>query len=479
MPANSLADFLEELERAGELARVSAEVDPELEAAAIAERVAKSGGPAVFFERLKGHHPPLVTNLLGTESRLSRALGVGSLEELADRLALEAAPAAGWLERIKSGLPFASAKESTKTVRSGVCQQVVKLGRDVDLAEWPALRYWPLEKRRSITAGLLVTHDPESGNRRFESVTLEIVDRAKLAVCWRRYDAGLRHGEAYRLRGEPMPVAIWIGADPALAVVAAAPLPAEADSFDFAALLRRRPLELVKCRSHDLLVPAEAEIVIEGLVDSEEPLVQCGPLGQADGRYRLPGEAWPLEVSAVTHRTNPVFAASVPAAAPSETGVIGRAIERLWLPLVKQAVPELVEYALVGEAGPYNLAVLSIRKTFPGQARKAAGAFWGLDAFMFVKLVVVVDGDVDVRDYSTVLLAAMTNASAGRDVFFQAGPPHPLDALAAAGGQLMGIDATTKLPEEHAGDWPQRLAMSQEAVDLIRGRWSEYGLPKC
>jgi 4-hydroxy-3-polyprenylbenzoate decarboxylase len=479
MAANSLADFLEELEEAGELARVAAEVDAELEAAAASLRAAKAAGPAILFERVRGHHAPLVTNLLGAESRLCRALGVGSLEELADRLAPEAAPAAGWLERIKSGLPFASAKESTKTVRSGVCQQVVKLGRDVDLAEWPALRCWPLEKRRSITAGLLLTHDPEHGNRRFESVALEIVDRAKLAVGWRRYDAGLRHWEIYRRRGERMPVAVWIGADPALAVVAAAPLPAEADSFDFAALLRRRPLELVKCRSHELEVPAEAEIVIEGFIDPEARPEACGPLGQADGRYHLPGQTWPLEVSAVTHRSNPVFAAAVPSAPPSEAGVIARAIERLWLPLVKQAVPELVGYTLVQEAGPYNLAVLSIRKTFPGQARKAAGAFWGLDAFMFVKVVVVVDADIDVRDYSKALLAAATNAAPGRDVFFQAGPPHPTGALSAAGGQLMGIDATAKLPEEHAGAWPERLAMSPEAVDQVRGRWSEYGLPKC
>ena len=476
MPANSLADFLEELERAGELARVSVEVDPELEAAAITDRIAKSNGPAVFFERLKGHHPPLITNLFGTESRLCRALGVGSLEELADRLAPEAAPAAGWLERIKSGLPFAATKEPTKTVRSGACQQVVKLGRDVDLAEWPALRCWPLEKRRSITAGLLLTQDPEIGVRKFEAVGLEIVERAKLAVCWRRYDAGLRHWEAYRRRGERMPVAIWIGADPALAVVAAAPLPAEADSFDFAALLRRRPLELVKCRAHELEVPAEAEIVIEGFVDPEEQSLACGPCGQADGRYRPPSEAWPLAVTAVTHRTNPVFAARVPAAPPSEAGVIGRATERLWLPLVKQSVPELADYALVEEAGPHNLAVLAIRKTFPGQARKAAGAFWGLDAYMFVKLVVVVDADIDVRDHRRVLLAAAANAAPGRDVFFQSGPPRPDDPLSAGGNQLMGIDATIKLPGEQAENQSEKLAMNQETVDLIRSRWSEYGL---
>ncbi len=272
MPANSLPDFLEELEQAGELARIAVEVDAELEAAAITEQVAKAGGPALFFERVKGHHPPLVTNLLGSHSRLCRALGVGSLDELADRLAPEAPASAGWLERIKSHSPLTvAAKGPTKTIRSGVCQQVVKLGRDVNLLEWPALRCWPLEPRRSITAGLLLTQDPENGDRKLESVPLEIVDRTRLAIGWRRYHAGLRHLEQHRRRGDRMPVAVWIGADPALAVAAAAPLPADADSFAFAALLRRRPLDLVKCRLHELEVPAEAELVIEGFVDPEAP----------------------------------------------------------------------------------------------------------------------------------------------------------------------------------------------------------------
>lgn len=478
MPANSLPDFLEELERAGELKRVAVEVDPDLELAAIADRVAKEHGPALLFERVKGRHPPVVANLLGTESRLCRALGVDSLEELADRLAPETAPAPGWLERIKAASPFAAAAhQATKTLRSGVCQQVVKLGRDVNLAEWPALRSWPLEPRPSITAGLLLSQDPDNGDRKLEAVPLEIVDRAKLAVCWRRYDADLRHWEAYRRRGERVPLAVWLGADPALAVAAAAPLPAETDSYAFAAMLRRRPIDLVKCRSHDLEVPAEAEIVIEGFIDPETPPLASGPFGQSDGRYSLPGEAWLLEVAAVTHRTNPVFVAAVPAGPPSEASVIGRAIERLWLPLVKQAVPELVDYALVEQAGPHNLAVLSIRKTFPGQVRKAASGFWGLEAFMFVKLVVVVDSDVDVRDYPKVLLAAATNAAGGRDVFFHAGPPHPFDRVPLGGDRQLGIDATAKLPEEHAGPWPEKLAISPQAVDLIQGRWSEYGLP--
>jgi 4-hydroxy-3-polyprenylbenzoate decarboxylase len=480
MPANSLPDFLEELEQAGELARIAVEVHAELEAAAITEQVAKAGGPALFLERIKGQHPPLVTNLLGSHSRLCRALGVGSLDELSDLLAPEAPASAGWLERIKSHSPLtAAAKGPTKTVRSGVCQQVVKLGRDVNLLEWPALRCWALEPRRSITAGLLLTQDPENGDRKLETVPLEIVDRTRLAVCWRRYHAGLRHLEQYRRRGDRMPVAVWVGADPALAVVAAAPLPADADSFAFAALLRRRPLELVKCRSHDLEVPAEAELVIEGFIDPEAPRLASGPWGQADGRYSVPGEAWLLEVSTVTHRTNPVFVATVPAAPPSEASVIDRAIERLWLPLVKQAVPELVDYALIDQAGPQKLAVLSIHKSFPGQARKAASGFWGLDAFMSVKLLVVVDADVDVRNYAQVLLTAATNAAGGRDVFFHAGPPHPFDQIHLSGDGQMGIDATAKLPEEHAGPRPEKLSASPQAVDLIRGRWSEYGLGPC
>ncbi len=178
----------------------------------------------------------------------------------------------------------------------------------------------------------------------------------------------------------------------------------------------------------------------------------------------------------MTHRTNPVFIAAVPAAPPSEASVIDRAIERLWLPLVKQAVPELVDYALIEQAGPQKLAVLSIHKSFPGQARKAASGFWGLDACMFVKLVVVVDAGVDVRDYSKVLLTVATNAAGGRDVFFHAGPPHPFDQVPLGDDRQMGIDATAKLPEEHAGPRPEKLAASPQAVDLIRGRWSEYGL---
>lgn len=479
MPANSLADFLEELEQAGELARISVEVDPELELAAITDRVMKEKGPALLFERVKGHHPPVVTNLLGTESRLCRALGIGVLDELSQRLVADAAPAAGWLERIRSGSLFSAvAKQAIRTVRSGVCQQVVKLGRDVTLLEWPALRSWPLEPRRSITGGVVLVQDPQTGDRKLETATLEIVDKAKLGVSWNRYHAGPRFLEQYRRREQRMPVAVWLGADPAFAVAAAAPLPAEADGYAFASLLRGRAIDLVKCRSHDLEVPAEAEIVIEGFIDPEEPLLTSGPSGQANGYYSLPGKAWPLSVSTVTHRTNPVFPAIVPSDPPSEAGMIARAIERLWLPLVKQAVPELIDYSFAEQAGPANLAVLAINKTHPGQARKAAAAFWGLDAMMFAKAVVVVDAEIDVRNLAQVTLAAAANADPRRDVFFYDGPPRPGDHAGGAGGHALGIDATAKTPEETGGACPARLAPSPEAVDQIRARWSEYGLGK-
>ncbi len=474
MPANSLSDFLEELEQAGELARVGAEVDAELELAAIADQMAKQNGPALLFERVKGHHPPVVANLLASESRLCRALGVTTLDDLPQRLFGEPATAAGWFDRIKAGSLFSTpSKQATRTVRSGVCQQVVKLGRDVNLLEWPALRSWPLEQRRSITAGQTLTQHPSTGDRKLEATCLEIVDRSKLAIHWHRYHAGPQHLSLYAARGQRMPVAVWLGGDPAFSVAAAAPLPAEVDGYAFASLLCAKTIDLVKCRSHDLEVPAEAEIVIEGFIDPEEPLLAAGPIAQANGRYSIAGPAYPLSVTTITHRTNPVFSTTVPSGPPGETGAILRAIERLWLPVVKHAVPELVDYALAEQGGPYNLAILSIRKTYPGQARKVASAFWGLDAMMFVKMVVVVDAEIDIHQPTQVVLAALTSADPRRDFFFHDGPPHPWEQ---ASGQALGIDATAKLPEEYAGPWPTRLAPSQETVDQVRARWSEYGL---
>ncbi|HUY34947.1 MAG TPA: UbiD family decarboxylase [Pirellulales bacterium] len=480
MPFHSLADFVESLEQAGELARVKVEVDPELELAAVTCRVAQAGGPALFFERVKGCHPPVVTNLLGTPGRVCRALGAESLDELAERFVLSASLAepAGWLERFRPGSMFDAAKHQPKTLKSGICQQVVKLGRDVDLAEWPAPRSWPSEPRRSITAGVVLTVDRETGQRSLAAPPLAIVDRNRLAVGWHRYHAASRHLADCRSRGRQLPVAIVLGGDPALWVAVAAPLPIDADGCLFAGLLRGKPLEVVKCRSHDLEVPADAEIVIEGFVDPVEPPATLDPLGHAGGYYSLPAPAATLHVTAVTHRANPIFPAVVSSRPPNETSAIGRAIERLWLPLVRRAVPDLVDYSFAEAAGPGTLCVASIRKTLPRHARKAAGALWGLDALMHVKLLVIVDADVAVNEGDQVLMAVGANVHPGRDVFFHDGPPRPLDHAApplSAGGAVC-IDATAKFPEEHGGPWPERLATNRQIMELVQSRWAEYGL---
>ncbi len=475
---HSLADFLEDLERAGQLRRVSAAVDAELEMAAITHRVAAAGGPAIFFENVKGHHPPVVTNLLGSEARICRAAGAASLEELAERVAQWLSPAEpeGWLEKIKGPGP-SSAKSPPRVVKSGLCQQVVKLGRDVNLAELPTLKCWPAEARRTITAGRVLTRDPITLERAIENVTIEVLDRDRLGMVWHPRQRGLQHLDQHAKAGTRMPVAIALGGDPVYAL-AASPLPREVESFSFAATLRGKPVELVKCRTHDLEVPVDADLIIEGFVDPVEPAIDSGTLAGTGGYYQPPSLMRPLQVAAVTHRTNPIFSAVVSGSPPCETTVMAGVLSRLFLPLAKRAIPELVDYNWPLADGPRDCVALSIRKTFPQQAHKVASALWGLDHLMCTKLVVIVDEHVNVHDYREVMLAVAANAHPGRDVFFHSGPAHPLDYAAPQPlvVQHLAIDATAKLAGEHPRAWPERQVMNAEIEELISGRWNEYGL---
>jgi 4-hydroxy-3-polyprenylbenzoate decarboxylase len=479
MPPTALADLIDMLEEAGELERVAVEVDPHLEIAAITARIAAQGGPALLFTRAGGHQPPVLTNLLGSESRLCRALEIESLDRLSELLDASAAAGESWFGRLKRGAALTpTEKNATRLVRHAVCQQVVKLGRDVDMAEWPALRSWPKEPRLSLTAGRLLCRFPDGGPHSIEDPMLEVVDRATLGIAWHRYHRGWQAFEAHRARGEAMPVALWLGGAAGFAVTCAAPLAGDADGFAFSALLMGGPVEVVKCRSHDLMVPAHAEIVLEGYIDPETRPLPGGGLAQANGHYGQSGDVWPLQVTTVTHRTNPIFPAVVLGMAPGEAGILARAVSRLWLPLVRATIPELVDYHLPEAAGPKNLAILSIRKQWPQQAHKVAAAFWGLDAFMHTKMLIVVDEQVDAGVASQVALAVGANVHPGRDIFFHQGPGWPLDHAAGHIGlaHAVGIDATAKLPEEHGGPWSERLACSPEMSELLAKRWREYGL---
>jgi len=481
MPYRCLADFLEELGHAGELVRVEAEVDPVLEAAEITRRTVKLGGPALLFGSVSGHDIPLLTNLLGTEARICRAVGAASLEHLRGRMAAVADPAGpeGWFERLRTA-PHLSALGGLlpRQVRSGACQQVVRLGSDVELSELPAVQSAPDEAGRAITAATVVSVGAESGRRVAGRFDLQLLGRDRLAACWAAHDEPARLLAQYGRRRQKMPLAVVLGGDPAVLLAAAAPVGPGVDTWALAGLFREKPLDVVCCRTVELEVPAEAEIVIEGYVDPSEPPVAGGPLCTPSGHYGLARPVPVMHVTAVTHRANPVFPAMVPGRPPHEACVVRRALAGVFLPLAKLAIPELVDYDLPMFGAARQWAVVSIEKSYAGQARRVAHAAWGLPQMTFAKLLVVVDEEVDVHDQQQVLSAIATNVHPGRDVFFQQGPPDPLDIATAPGelGQKMAIDATAKLPGERAGIWPGWAVMSEETRRLVSERWPEYGL---
>ncbi len=482
MSYRCLADFLEELGHAGELVRVEAQVDPVLEAAEITRRIAQTGGSALLFGSVDGSDTPLLTNLLGTDQRICRALGVASLDVMADRIAelANTNQPEGWFDRLKAAPHVASlGSVQPRRVRVGPCQQVVRLGSDVDLGRLPVLQSAPHEAGRAITAAAVFTRDADSLHQAVGCYDLQLLGADRLAACWASHDEPARLLAEYERRSEKMPLAAVLGGDPALLLAAKASMTRDVDACALAGLFRERPLEVVPCRSVELEVPANAEMVIEGYVDPREPPVDAGPLCTASGYYRQPRAAPVMHVTAITHRANPVYPAMVPGSPPHEACVIDRALAQIFLPLVKLAIPELVDYDLPMFGAVRHWAIVSIEKTYAGQARRVAHAVWGMRPLMFSKLLVIVDEAVDVHDVKQVLSAVTANVHPGRDVFFHQGPPDPLDLAAVDGtlGHAMAIDATAKLPQEHPGVRPVAAAvMSEEICRLVSDRWLEYGL---
>jgi 4-hydroxy-3-polyprenylbenzoate decarboxylase len=485
MAYDHLADFLTELEEAGELVRVRGAVDPALELAAVADHLSRApgGGPAVLFEQVRGSNLPVIANLLGSDSRLCRALGVKSLAELSDRVAglLQPDLPEGVLESLRL-IPriVELSKLPPRVVKAGICQQVVRLGRDVDLRDLPIPRAWPDEAAPTITAGVLASVDQVTGRRTLDLVPLEVRNRQTVAIHWSRADAAWRHFARDRRDGRQMPVAVILGGDPATLVSAAAPLPESTDAFLFSAFLRNRGVDLVKCRTHDIHVPADADLILEGLIDPHVPMETCGPIALPTGHYSIPGERSLMTVTAVTHRTNPVFPALIPGPPPTEHYWLMRAVERLILPVLRLYIPEIVEIHLPACGAGRNLAFVSIEKETPQQARKVMNALWGLGPLATMKMIVVVDADLDPSDEEAVWQTVGANVHPGRDVVWCEGPTHaddhasPLEGV----GHKMGLDATRKLATEgHPRPWPDRLQSRPEIDQLLATRWSDYRLP--
>lgn len=485
MAYNGFQDFLRKLERKGELKRIQEPVDPILEITEIADRVVKAEGPALLFENPKGSQFPLAINVFATRHRMSMALGVDDIEDIAGEIerlvTLPGNMPDGLLGKamLLPGLALIGRNTAPKIITGPApCQEVVKLGADAKLSELPVLHCWPQDGGRFITLPLVFTKEPRTGKRNVGMYRMQVYDDQTTGMHWQRHKVGSRHHAEYESQGKPIEVAVALGGDPAFTYAATAPLPDMIDEMVFAGFLRKKPVELVRCKTVDLEVPADAEFVLEGYVPAGERRIE-GPFGDHTGFYTLEDEYPIFKITAITHRRNPVYPATIVGRPPMEDGWLGKATERIFLPLVRLFVPEVIDYNLPVEGVFHNLCIVKIRKRYPGHAQKVMNALWGLGQMMFTKIIVVVDEWVDVQNLSEVLWVVANNIDPERDVLFTRGPVDVLDhASRAAGfGSKMGIDATRKMPEEgFSRRWPPVIEMSPEVKARVDALWGRLGL---
>ncbi|HZT45593.1 MAG TPA: menaquinone biosynthesis decarboxylase [Gaiellaceae bacterium] len=472
-----LRDWISLLEREGELVRVAAEVDPDLEITEIVDRTVKAGGPALLFERPKRARHPLLINQFGSERRMCLAFGVERLDDVARKVSdvLELQPPAGLMDKVRGLQKLKSVADSRpQTVRRGPVQEVVLQGDDVDLSLLPVQRCWPEDPAPFITLPAVITRDPRNGMRNVGMYRMQVIDGRTTFMHWQIHKDGRADWLA---AGGRIPVAVALGLDPVTAYSASAPLPKHIDELMLAGFLRGEPVELVKGVTVDLEVPAHAEIVLEGYVEPDE-LGEEGPFGDHTGYYTA-AEPFPIfHVTAMTMRRDAIYPSIVVGRPPQEDAWLGKATERIFLPAIRATVPEIVDYDLPVAGAFHNCCIVSIRKAFPGHASKVMHAIWGLGMLSLTKCVVVVDEHVDVHDYAQVLFYAGANVDPARDVVIGTGPLDHLDHAPErqfVGGKL-GIDATAKWVEEGARPWPRQIEMSPEIRALVDRRWGEYGL---
>lgn len=480
MAYRDLPDFLQTLQSKGLLKTVSCPVDPVLEITEIADRIVKKGGPALYFSQVKGSPYPLVINTFGSMERMALALEAESLDAVGARIGglLELLQTAhgSFFDKLKA-LPQAAelALIMPKTVSKAPCQEVVE--EEPDLLSLPILQCWPQDGGRFITLPLVFTKDPETGRRNCGMYRMQVYDGRTTGMHWHIHKDGARHLEKGRQAGR-IPAAVALGADPAVIYAATAPLPPDLDEMLLAGFLRRKAVEMVKCKTVDLEVPAQAEFILEGYVDCSETRLE-GPFGDHTGYYSLADNYPVFHLTCLTRKTNPIYPATIVGRPPMEDAFLGKATERLFLPVLKLMIPELIDLNLPLEGVFHNCAVVSIRKRYPGQAKKVMHALWGLNQMCFTKLIIVVDEDVDVQDMSQVCWKVLSSIDARRDLSLADGPLDVLDHSSPlpAYGTKLGIDATRKGPEEgHSREWPEDLQMLPGIRELVTRRWAEYDL---
>jgi 4-hydroxy-3-polyprenylbenzoate decarboxylase len=490
MSLDNISQFLSAIDRAGELARISEPVKAHLELCEIADRVMKQprGGSALYFENVILDHGersqyPVVINLFGSMRRMSLALGVEDLDEVGQRITemLDLKVPEGILGKLSMLPRLLELGKFPPRVRSGkpASQEVVVKGEDVDLSKLPIITCWPEDGGPYITLPMVISKDPSRGIRNVGMYRVQVLGPRTLAMHWQRHKVGAAHWREMAKKGERMEVAIAIGADPASVYSASAPLPPTIDEFLFAGFLRRAPVSLTKGVTVDLEVPSEAEFVIEGYIDPAEPLVVEGPFGDHTGFYSEADLYPQVHVTALTMRRSPVYATTIVGQPPMEDYYLGHATERIFLPLLKLTIPEIVDYHMPAEGIFHNLVFVSIDKQYPGQAYKVMNAMWGQGLMSLAKVIVVLDKEVNVRNVQEAWWVALNHIDPERDVRFSMGPIDVLDhsSRAFTYGSKMGIDATRKWPEEgFTRNWPKLIEMDPATKQRVDAMWSKLGL---
>ncbi|WP_347250231.1 4-hydroxy-3-polyprenylbenzoate decarboxylase [Zoogloea sp.] len=490
MRYTDLRDFISQLERLGELKRISVEVDPHLEMTEICDRVLRAGGPAILFERPKGHSTPVLANLFGTPQRVALGMGVSgddwqaALREVGKLLSFlkEPEPPKG-LKDAWDKLPMFKQvlNMSPKVVSSAPCQQVVKEGKDVDLASLPIQHCWPGDVAPLITWGLVVTRGPNKTRQNLGIYRQQVLGPNKVIMRWLAHRGGALDFLEFQKAnpGKPFPVAVVLGCDPATILGAVTPVPDSLSEYQFAGLLRGAKTELVKCLGSDLQVPASAEIVLEGVIHPGEMALE-GPYGDHTGYYNEQAEFPVFTIERITSRPDPIYHSTYTGKPPDEPAMLGVALNEVFVPLLQKQFTEIVDFYLPPEGCSYRLAVVSIRKQYPGHAKRVMFGIWSfLRQFMYTKFIIVVDDDVNIRDWKEVIWALTTRMDATRDTTMVDNTPIDyLDfASPVAGlGSKMGLDATNKWPGETQREWGTPIVMDAAVKQRVDAMWGELGL---
>ena len=483
MAYDDLRDFIRALEKNKELKRISFEVDPKLEITEFADRSVKNGGPALLFENPKGSKIPVLINSFASMRRMEIALEVDSVDEIAGRIS----------EYLEMRMPEGLARQAQDAAETGGNRRVLSEDRferrrarksskreGFSLYDYPVLTCWPDDGGPFITLPMVFSRNPDTGKRNCGMYRLQVFDERTTGMHWQTHKQGAEHYRRRWREGKStrMDVAVAIGSDPATMYSAILPLPPDLDEMMIAGFLRGSPVEMVKCQTVDLEVPANAEIVLEGYVELGELRTE-GPFGDHTGYYSLADEYPVFHVTCITQRKEPIYATTIVGPPPMEDFYMGKAIERIFLPLMRMQIPEVRDMCMPAEGIFHNMMLISIRKSYPGHARKVMSAIWGLGQAMFTKCIVVVDEDVDVQNISEMAWRALNNIDPERDIQFTMGPIDSLDHASRLVnyGSKMGIDATKKWPGEgFTRPWPEVLRMSPGVKQRVNELWKKAGL---